>query len=254
MNDRHSGSGPASSGLSEIKQGLAACLTVLGVLFVAIIASAGVAPALLPAEALSSGPNGQPSNLFNWISLLAFQAFASILIVLVVAFQMPQRTLFTLALTPPQASAGVVLTTFVVSTLALAAVSAFSVAFFAEDVMRDLRLFQNLLADSPAIIPILALTVGAPISEELLFRGFLLNRLSHTRLGFARAAVVSSFGWTLLHVGYSTIGLIEVFLAGLVFSWALWRTGSLWVPIAFHAIYNGIVLMVLRSTPLPAGV
>jgi membrane protease YdiL (CAAX protease family) len=54
-----------------------------------------------------------------------------------------------------------------------------------------------------------------------------------------------------LHAGYSAVGLVEVFSIGLIFSWLLWRTGSLWVPIFCHAVYNILVVLVLRLADLP---
>jgi len=96
----------------------------------------------------------------------------------------------------------------------------------------------------------LALVVGAPVSEEILFRGFLLSALAQSRLGFFGAAMVTTLAWTILHAGYSGIGLIEVFLAGLLFSWLLWRTGSLWVPLVCHGIYNGVVTIAILVLPL----
>lgn len=91
----------------------------------------------------------------------------------------------------------------------------------------------------------LAIVVGAPLSEELLFRGFLLSALAQSRIGYFGAALLTTLGWTVLHAGYSGLGLIEVFLAGLLFSWLLWRTGNLWVPVICHAFYNGIVLFAI---------
>jgi membrane protease YdiL (CAAX protease family) len=47
------------------------------------------------------------------------------------------------------------------------------------------------------------------------------------------------------------MGIIEVFLIGMFFSWLLWRTGSLRVAIFCHAIYNSLVVLVLRFVELP---
>jgi membrane protease YdiL (CAAX protease family) len=94
--------------------------------------------------------------------------------------------------------------------------------------------------------------IGAPLSEELLFRGFLQAALARSRLGFAGGAVIASLLWTALHAGYSIPGIIEVFVIGLFFSWLLWRTGSLLVPIVCHALYNSLIVFVLRYVPLPA--
>jgi Type II CAAX prenyl endopeptidase Rce1-like len=95
------------------------------------------------------------------------------------------------------------------------------------------------------------LALGAPLAEELLFRGFLLSALARTRAGFAGAALISTSLWTALHAGYSLIGIVEVFTIGLFFSWMLWRTGSLRVPIFCHALYNSLLVCMLRFVALP---
>ncbi|MGQ0673834.1 MAG: lysostaphin resistance A-like protein [Hyphomicrobium sp.] len=84
--------------------------------------------------------------------------------------------------------------------------------------------------------------VLAPLWEELAFRGFLLSSLAQTRIGFWGAGVVTTALWTLLHLGYSWQGLTSVFLAGLVLTWLLQRTGSIWVPIFAHAFANACAL------------
>jgi membrane protease YdiL (CAAX protease family) len=113
----------------------------------------------------------------------------------------------------------------------------------------DFRQFHGIALSEDRLVTTLAIGVGAPLSEELLFRGFVLSALSATRLGFWIAAPLVTLAWTALHWGYSPVGLAEVFVVGIYFSWLLWRTGSLWVPLACHAIYNTALLMVLRALP-----
>lgn len=106
----------------------------------------------------------------------------------------------------------------------------------------------NLRADSASLIEgligpywwgvILMAVVLAPLWEELVYRGFLLSALASTRLGFWGGALVSNVMWTALHLEYSWQGLASVFTAGLVLSWLLLRTGSIWAPIAGHTIAN----------------
>ena len=54
-----------------------------------------------------------------------------------------------------------------------------------------------------------------------------------------------------LHYTYSIFGLIEIFVIGLILSWALWRTGSLWAPMALHAINNGALVIAMKFHLLP---
>jgi uncharacterized protein len=120
------------------------------------------------------------------------------------------------------------------------------------DLVTDLKPFIQLL-NSPAWLPaILAVAIGAPLSEELLFRGFLLPSLAQSRLRFRGAALLTTLAWTGLHAGYSAAGMVEVFLVGLYLSWLLWRTGSLYVPLACHAAINSVVVTALLVLPIKA--
>jgi uncharacterized protein len=120
------------------------------------------------------------------------------------------------------------------------------------DLYVDLRPFVELARGEDWLLAAAVIGIGAPLSEELLFRGFLLSALAQTRLGFWGAAVISSGLWTALHAGYSAVGILEVFVIGLFFSWLLWRTGSLRVPIFCHAVYNTLIVLSLRLVDLPA--
>lgn len=121
-------------------------------------------------------------------------------------------------------------------------------------VIGDLRPFQELLHGGGAWAVLAIIGVGAPLSEEFLFRGFLFSGLAKSRLGLLGTGIVTTFLWTLLHFGYSIFGLIEVFAIGLYFSWLLARTGSLWVTIFCHAVYNTIIAVALYFVSLPAPV
>ena len=234
--------------VEDLKRILLASLAVVVVLFAAVVVTALFMTALFPPSDLAGTDQSAPSKLATWLSLLGFQFFAVVFLVLLISNRFPGQTTFTLALGPPHLPLGEIVKIFVFSLAVLSLLSLLSFTFFREDVLKDLGLFREIMADVPLIIPFLALAIGAPVSEELLFRAYLLGQVAQTRLGFAGAAIFASLGWTFLHIGYSTIGLMEVFAAGLVFSWVLWRTGSIWVPIVFHAIYNAIVMVViLRS-------
>jgi membrane protease YdiL (CAAX protease family) len=121
-----------------------------------------------------------------------------------------------------------------------------------EIVYADLRPFQALLHSDAAWAALLVIGLGAPVSEEFLFRGFLFSGLAKSRLALAGTALVTTLLWTALHAGYSVFGLLEIFAIGLYFSWLLVRTGSLWVTIFCHAAYNTVISVVLYFITLPA--
>jgi uncharacterized protein len=90
--------------------------------------------------------------------------------------------------------------------------------------------------------------LAAPLAEELFFRGFLLHRWAR-RWGTPTAVVASSALFAVLHGEW-----IGHFLFGVAMAALYLRTGRLWMPIAAHAINNGVVALftladVLRDAP-----
>ncbi|MCU0304555.1 MAG: CPBP family intramembrane metalloprotease [Thermoanaerobaculales bacterium] len=84
----------------------------------------------------------------------------------------------------------------------------------------------------------LAIVVAAPLFEELLFRGFLLEGLRRGRLGAAGAVVVTSLAWAAIHLQYDGYEVATIVLFGLLLGAARLRSGSLWAPIAMHLLVN----------------
>lgn len=120
------------------------------------------------------------------------------------------------------------------------------------NVTGDLKPFAKMIGSDSWWLTLLAVGVGAPLSEELLFRGFLFSALARTRLGVPGASLLTTAAWAALHGNYSAFGVFEVGVIGLFLSWLLWRTGSLWVPIFCHAVYNSALTALLAFVPLPA--
>jgi membrane protease YdiL (CAAX protease family) len=206
---------------------------------------------LLGGEPLSQGnASGEPRP--TWIHLLSFQATVVVLTV-IMADPRGRETARNLGWQPSQGRRSW-LTPFIATTLASLIIAAIVFTYFPETVARDLEPIRKMVSEAPLWLAFLALAIGAPLSEELLFRGYLLHRLANTPLGFWGGALIANAAWTALHVGYSWLSLADVFVAGLFFTWALWRTRSIWVPIAFHAIYNAAVFFImLIPNPEEAG-
>ena len=109
----------------------------------------------------------------------------------------------------------------------------------------DMQQFVPMIQGSFWPLTALAVGVGAPLSEELLFRGFALSAVAKWRYGFWPAALLVNTVWTAFHVGYSAVGVLEVFVGGLYLTWLLWRSGSIWLPIICHAVTNTVFLAIL---------
>ncbi len=104
------------------------------------------------------------------------------------------------------------------------------------------------LSDDPFYVLIAGgLIIGAPIAEELTFRGQIFAALSQTRLGMTGAAAVTSAIWAGIHVTQPFHIIVLLFLMGLALCWLLVRFGSLWVTIACHAAWNSLAVLALYS-------
>ena len=80
----------------------------------------------------------------------------------------------------------------------------------------------------------------APLVEELFFRGFLYPVLAR-RLGLAAAVLLTSFGFTLIHMSQlasAWLPLLMLFCVGILLTLARAYTGSVAVPFVIHTFYN----------------
>ncbi|HLN08386.1 MAG TPA: type II CAAX endopeptidase family protein [Xanthobacteraceae bacterium] len=84
----------------------------------------------------------------------------------------------------------------------------------------------------------LGVVVVAPVSEELLFRGFLHRGWAPSRLGAVGTVVLTSGLWAALHQQYDWAGILAIFLMGLLFGWLRQRSGSTMLIIVLHGLNN----------------
>ena len=93
-----------------------------------------------------------------------------------------------------------------------------------------------------ALAVVVLVTVIAPLGEELFFRGFFFGALRNWR-GPVVAAMLTGALFGLIHVGSAPVGyLVPLAFFGiglcLLYEW----TGSLYPPVALHALNNSIAL------------
>ena len=76
--------------------------------------------------------------------------------------------------------------------------------------------------------------------EDFFLRGYMQYTLA-SGIGFWPAAIVLSAAFVALHLknpGETIWGLTDIFLGGLFFCFALWRTGNLWFAVGLHAAWD----------------
>lgn len=94
-------------------------------------------------------------------------------------------------------------------------------------------------------IGVLAIVVLAPIFEELLFRGVILRGFLKN-YGPMTSVIMTAVLFGVFH--FNPIQSITAAILGLALGWMFIKTGSLWVCMLFHALYNGFSTLIYYIT------
>lgn len=89
-----------------------------------------------------------------------------------------------------------------------------------------------------------AAVVGAPIAEELLFRGYLFGGVA-VRWGFWPAALLSGALFSANHLDPGSF--LPFWGIGVLLAWLFWQTGTLWPSILTHLCFNAISFALLAA-------
>lgn len=92
------------------------------------------------------------------------------------------------------------------------------------------------------LLLLLVTAVGAPIVEELMFRGLLYPALKPAWGGKVGAALVSGAIFAIVHPTIPS-GFLPIMLLGVTFALTYERRGSLLANIVMHAIHNALILL-----------
>ena len=107
------------------------------------------------------------------------------------------------------------------------------------------EIFMHDLMDSGKFLGPLAaaVTLAAPLGEELLFRGFMFRGIADSRAGWIAAILIPNVFWVVLHVQYSWPTMAVIFAMGIVLGMARRFSGSVALPIALHFLWNGFATL-----------
>ncbi|MEI1276712.1 type II CAAX endopeptidase family protein [Leptospira venezuelensis] len=110
-----------------------------------------------------------------------------------------------------------------------------------------INLFQGLFDGENIFLSAILLSVVAPLTEELMFRGVILDRfLKHYSV--ISSFLLSSLLFGLIHLNpWQFIGSS---ILGIYMAWVVYKTDSIWNSIIIHAVFNGIPLIVLNGLKL----
>ena len=102
---------------------------------------------------------------------------------------------------------------------------------------------------SSSIIRILGAVILAPIAEELIFRGLVLNLLVKRKLVIHLAIFLQACFFVILHnFAYentltSNIGILQTFIDASLFGYAKYHSKSIYTPITMHITGNFIATL-----------
>lgn len=182
-------------------------------------------------------------------SLFAFQVVTVTLVLLAEAYRRRATGTGLLSFAMPRGGFKT-LALGVIALISLATCFASLVFVFNPDALRhDLQPFAEMMKSRTWWLILIAAGVGAPLAEELLFRGMIFGALRRSPLGFAGAMVITALSWAILHANYSVYGLSAITLIGLYLAWLRERTGSLLTPIVCHGAYNSLIIMLMVLAP-----
>ncbi len=91
------------------------------------------------------------------------------------------------------------------------------------------------------VISVLIVGVFTGIAEELFFRGGVQKLLMCTRLNPHAAIWIAAVIFSVMHL--QVYGLVPRILLGAFFGYAMWWSGSLWLPMLLHALNNSLVVV-----------
>lgn len=107
--------------------------------------------------------------------------------------------------------------------------------------------FLGIIRNYEYALAFLTLVVIAPVAEEIIFRGYLLNRLGNY-VPFWLSILIVSVVFGLIHG--NVVLAVDTFVLSVVLCVLRRASGSLWSPILLHMTKNGIAYYILFIGPL----
>lgn len=104
---------------------------------------------------------------------------------------------------------------------------------------------NDVILSGSTITSIISVVILAPIMEELLFRGIILNR-ALSKGSILRAIIISSFLFGFVHL--NIIQGINAFVCGIVIAYLYVKTKSLWPCIIAHMFNNAISCIMMNAS------
>ena len=97
------------------------------------------------------------------------------------------------------------------------------------------------------VIFLLLIVIAAPVCEEILFRGVIMDGLLRNKMNPYFAVFWSSLLFAVMHL--NPWQGVTAFILGTLLDWVYYKTRSLWACIFIHAVNNGYVMLMAYIVP-----
>jgi len=108
-------------------------------------------------------------------------------------------------------------------------------------------LFGTLMIEQPLIISIIYIGLVAALSEELFFRGLILDGL-YRNYSKRKAIIISAILFGIIHL--NPWQFVSAFIMGLIMAWILTESKSIWLCVYFHLFNNLLYTITGRNREL----
>jgi membrane protease YdiL (CAAX protease family) len=89
------------------------------------------------------------------------------------------------------------------------------------------------------------IVLGAPVAEEIVFRGYLQQAL----LGVLRPAWAIGVTAAVFGAAHTLPNALPIAMLGGFFGWLAHRTGALWPAVLAHAVHNAVTVAIAAAWP-----
>ena len=101
--------------------------------------------------------------------------------------------------------------------------------------------FLNITTPGGLVVNLIIIALLAAVGEELLFRGVVLQLFVEWFKSKHLAVIVSAILFSALHLQF--YGFLPRMVLGMLFGYIFIWSGSLWLPVLLHFIFNGITVV-----------
>ena len=109
------------------------------------------------------------------------------------------------------------------------------------DYIKQINEFMKFKGLQTTICLIVGVAIIAPVTEEMVFRGFFQQTLEHNFRSISNAFLIVALAFMIIHL--NLYFALHIFIIGYFLSFVAWKTNSIWPSIIIHSVNNFLSLL-----------